>query len=95
MDALDAWFRVSASTGGLAVCAFLIAYAWTSPTRGHEWTIFAVLASLPLVVAFVFALLSVRAANVDRRAARAQRMQMDFRPVRGRVEPESDEPPSD
>ena len=91
IDVIDVGFRVSGSLGGLGVCALIVALVATSPVRSAEWVIAAVLVSVPMSVAFVFALLSWNAWVADRRVERAGRMELNFSSVSVRVEPVRDD----
>lgn len=81
VDVIDVGFRVSGSLGGLGLCLFMVVFMATSPIRSAEWLIAACLVTVPMTVAFGFSLLSWAAMRADRRAVRAERMQISFSPI--------------
>lgn len=72
-DLVDAGWRICLSVSLISVWAFMVAVMATSP-RGVGWVIGAVLLGLPILVALVFAFLTLNDVLVDRSWLRAERM---------------------
>jgi hypothetical protein len=82
-DLVDAGWRLCLAVSLLGVWLFIVSIMVTSPTRGPEWVWYSMILGIPVILTFIFAILTINAVLVDRSWLRAERMAKSAEPARG------------